>query len=459
MIHIILITTGYLNIVLVALYAMNCFLLFKDRPERKQKKLYHKQARLILGFHFLCNLNLILQTGEMRLLYFYGMQLFFVLMVMVFYPMIYPRASRILTYNFLFFSIVGLVMLTRLSYEDYALKQFQSIVLCFVAALILPVAMKLTKLWHNMTWIYGIGGFVLLSTVLFLGVNLNGASNWISIAGITIQPSEFAKILFVLFIACRLAKSLEFQDLIITTVFAAAYVLFLVSETDLGGALIFFMVYIVMLYVATGRLTLFVSGMLGGSLAAVVAYQLFSHVRVRVNAWRDPWSVIDTGGYQICQSLFAIGTGSWFGLGLGQGQPKSVPIVYSDFIFSALAEEMGTIFVLCILLVYVSCLILFFDASLRSKSRVYKMIALGFGVCFLFQVFLNVGGAVKFIPLTGVTLPLISYGRSSVASVWIIFGITQGICMLGVREEDDVDEETEQGLKEASEDARRTARD
>jgi cell division protein FtsW (lipid II flippase) len=435
MIHIILVLTGYLNIVLIAAYTLTCFQVVRQLPPKRSKKLFRRQERLLLYFHFFCNLDLILEQREIKLLYFYGAQLLFLLLVFMFYHHIYPKSSRLLTNNMMLFMVVGLIMQTRLSFEDYAQKQFVTIVVCFVVALLIPLLMRFLRMWERWTWVYGIGGFLLLATVAVFGVNLNGASNWIQIAGVSIQPSEFAKILFVLFVACRLSKRQTLQDLIITTVMAALYVLVLVLETDLGGALIFFMVYIIMLYVATGRLTLFVSGVASGSFAAVVAYQLFSHVRTRVNIWRDPWALIDGGGWQICQSLFAIGTGSWFGLGLGQGAPESVPIVYSDFIFSALAEEMGTIFVLCLLLVYVSCLLVFLDSSMRMHKSLYKLIALGFGVCFIFQVFLNVGGAVKFIPLTGVTLPLISYGRSSVASVLLLYAITQGLLVNGLGNE------------------------
>ena len=449
MVHIILVLTGYLNIILAAAYTLTSFQLFPDLPPKRKKKLFRRQEHTLLQFHFFCNLNLILLQKDVKLIYFYGAQLLFILFVMFAYRLIYKGTSRLLTNNMLFFMVVGLVMLTRLSYKNYALNQFITIVACFLVFMLLPVLMRLFRFWEKITWVYGIGGFLLLATILVFGVEEYGATNWISVAGVTLQPSEFAKIIFIFFIACRLSKSLELKDLIVTTIIAAAYVLFLVLERDLGAALIFFIVYLVMLYVATGRLALFISGMLAGAGAAVVAFQLFTHVQTRVNAWRDPWAIIDGdgGGYQICQSLFAIGTGGWFGLGLGQGVPDTIPVVYSDFIFSALAEEFGTIFVLCLILVFVSCLLVFLDASMRAGNKMYKLIALGFGVCFMFQVFLNIGGVVKFIPLTGVTLPLISYGRSSVASVLLIFGITQGLYLLGQDNEGDMNEEV--GQKEA----------
>ena len=441
MVHITIELSKYILILCMALYTLTCFQVFRELPPSKTKRLYARQEKTLLCFHFFGNLTLIFEQKEVELIYFYGAQLLFLLLVLILYRRIYPHSSRLLTNNFLFFMVIGLLMQTRLSYENYAKKHAIVLGMMFAAFIIIPFFLQKLQFWKKLTWIYGVGGLVLLATVFVFGVTIHGACNWISIAGVTLQPSEFAKILFILFVACRLAQSLKLSNLILSTVIAIGYILVLVLEKDLGGALIFFVVYLVMLYVATGRLALFVSGMAAFSGAAVIAYQIFSHVRVRVDTWLDPWSEIGDTGYQICQSLFAIGTGGWFGLGLGQGAPYNIPVVYSDFIFSALAEEMGTIFVMCLILIYISCFIVFLDISMHCRKPLYKFISLGFGVCFLFQVFLNIGGAIKFIPLTGVTLPLISYGRSSLISVLLIYSITQGIGVLG-HSEVDLDEET-----------------
>lgn len=189
------------------------------------------------------------------------------------------------------------------------------------------------------------------------------------------------------------------------------------------------------LYVATMRLRYLMAGFLAGTAASVVAYQLFSHVRVRVLAWSDPWSHIDQEGYQICHSLFAIGTGGLFGMGLGQGMPQSVPVVESDFVFSAIAEELGVIFCIFLILIYISCFIMFINIAMKMKKRFYKLSAFGLSVVFIFQVFLSIGGVTKFIPSTGVTLPLISYGGSSIMTTILIFSIIQGMYVRNGREE------------------------
>ena len=137
---------------------------------------------------------------------------------------------------------------------------------------------------------------------------------------------------------------------------------------------------------------------------------LFAHVRVRFIAWKDPWSVIEGSGYQITQSLFAIAAGSWLGKGLTQGRPNDIPIVESDFIFSAITEEFGILFAICLILIYLGVFIHFLKIAMDVRGRFYKLLAYGFSICFIFQVFLTIGGVTKFIPSTGVTLPLISYG-------------------------------------------------
>ena len=168
-------------------------------------------------------------------------------------------------------------------------------------------------------------------------------------------------------------------------------------------------------------------GSSGGSAAAVVAYHLFGHVRQRVSAWKDPMAVYQNEGYQIVQSLFAIGTGGWFGMGLYQGSPESIPVVKNDFIFSAICEELGGIFAICLILVCMSFFLMIVNIALRIINPFYKLIALGLGVEYAFQVFLTIGGATKFIPMTGVTLPLVSYGGSSLLTNLMMIGLLLNI--------------------------------
>ena len=227
-----------------------------------------------------------------------------------------------------------------------------------------------------------------------------------------------------------LTYSTEFKHIVKVTILAAAHVLILVLEKDLGGALIFYIVYLIMLYVATSKSFYFFSGLLAGSGASYIAYHLFNHVRVRVVAWRNPWIVIDNEGYQVAQSLFAIGTGGWFGMGLTKGLPTSIPVVDSDFIFSAISEEIAGIYGISLILIYISTLIMFFNISSKIQGKFYKLTALGLSSVLAFQGFLSIGGVTKFIPSTGVTLPFISYGGSSMLSSIMIFAIIQGLFIM-----------------------------
>jgi cell division protein FtsW (lipid II flippase) len=218
---------------------------------------------------------------------------------------------------------------------------------------------------------------------------------------------------------------------------AAAHVLVLVLSKDLGSALIFFITYLTMLFVATGSWGYLLGGIAAGSGASVIAYYLFAHVRTRVMAWLDPWSDIDNRGYQITQSLFAIGTGGWFGMGLYQGMPYKIPVVEKDFVFAAISEELGGIFAICLLLVCLGCFLQFMMIASRMQAIFYKLIAFGLGMEYIIQVFLTIGGVIKFIPSTGVTLPLVSYGGSSILSTFIMFSVIQGLYILKKNDEEE----------------------
>ena len=185
-----------------------------------------------------------------------------------------------------------------------------------------------------------------------------------------------------------------------------------------------------MLFVATRNPYLVLMGILAGAAAAVAAYFLFAHVRVRVQIWQDPFRDYTGTGYQICQSLFAIVAGGWVGTGLGQGSPGAIPYVQEDFMFSAILEELGGIFGICLILVCMSVFIMVVNVAMQLRNRFYRLAAIGLGSMYAIQVFLTIGGGIKLIPMTGVTLPLVSYGGSSVLSTLAMFAIVQGLYML-----------------------------
>ena len=228
-----------------------------------------------------------------------------------------------------------------------------------------------------------------------------------------------------------LAKSISFKTIAISAVMAGIHVIILVLSKDLGSALIFFMIYVFMVYVGTRKVRYIFIGFTGLTAASVVAYKLFYHVQERVTAWRDPWSDINDTGYQITQSLFALGNGGLTGTGLYQGRPKDIPVVDQDFIFSAVGEEFGLIFASLLILVCLSCFIAFLNTAMQQMSLFNKLVCVGLGIQYAVQIIVTIGGAIKMIPSTGVTLPLISYGGSSILSTLIVFAIIQGLAIVG----------------------------
>ncbi|MDY3767656.1 MAG: FtsW/RodA/SpoVE family cell cycle protein [Lachnospiraceae bacterium] len=438
MANLIIEVSKYLLTICMVIYTVQSFAVFWKKSESAQEFLYLRQVLMILLIHFIAFMALYLKMAEQQLMFFWASQVLYLLTVQVMVRNLYPEASKLLLNNMCLLIAIGFIMITRLSY-DQSIKQFQIIVVSSVIALFVPVIIRKWKFLQKGTWLYAIVGIGLLAAVAVLGQSSYGAKLSISIGPISIQPSEFVKIIFVFCIASMFAKASDFKQVVIATVLAAVHVLILVVSTDLGGALIFFSTYLMMLYAATRKPAYTMAGIAAGCVAAVFAYFLFSHVRVRVEIWRDPFASYEGSGYQIAQSLFAIGAGGWFGTGLFQGSPRMIPIVEQDFMFSAIAEEMGSIFCICLILIYLNCFMLFLNVAMGLRNKFYRIIGLGFGCMLTVQIFLTIGGAMKMIPSTGVTLPLISYGGSSVMSTLLIFFIIQGLYLI----KEDEDEEIE----------------
>ena len=426
--------TKYLITLMCAIYTISCLTVVRARTEKKRAILIDRQQFCMFAFHFASYLILLLQTKNLKIALFYLVQFLFFKGAIWLYEHIYKNCSLALMNNMFFLLSIGFVMLSRLSF-DKAVKQFFIVIGAYLISLIVPVCMEKFSWFSKLGYVYGILGIGFLALVFVVGSTKNGSTNWIQFGGIALQPSEFVKILFVFFLAAMYAKAREFKQVVIVTCISAVHVLILVLEKDLGAALLYFVTYIVVSYVATGRAIYFFGGLLGGAGAGGLAYLLFGHVRNRVAAWRNPWEIIETSGYQITQSLFAIGTGSWFGTGLTLGRPLDIPVVESDFIFSAIAEELGLVFAILLIIICLCVFILFVNVAMKAGNLFTKLIGIGLGTCYIFQIFLNIGGATKFIPSTGVTLPFISYGGSSVVTAFLIMGIMQGLYLLAGKEE------------------------
>lgn len=439
MVNVIIEVSKYLMILLIAVYTYLNFSYFRFRETRQQNKVCGRQNAAMFLMHLLAYAILFLKSEDERMILFYLAQVVFFACYIWLYRLFYRNVSRILVNNMCMLLCVGFIMLSRLSF-DRAVRQFLIVAAAALVTWIIPFIID--RVWQlaKIPWVYGMLGLILLVVVWIMGNNSFGAQLSLSVGGFSFQPSEFVKISFVFFVATMFYRSTDFKTVCITTAVAAVHVLVLVLSKDLGSALIFFITYLTMLFVATTNWFYLLGGIAGGCGASVLAYALFSHVRTRVLAWRNPWSDIDNRGYQITQSLFAIGTGGWFGMGLYQGMPYKIPVVEKDFIFAAISEELGGIFAVCVLLICMGCFLQFMMIATRMQALFYKLIAFGLGIVYLVQIFLTVGGVIKFIPSTGITLPFISYGGSSVLSTFILFGVIQGLYILKKNDKEDYEE-------------------
>lgn len=352
----------------------------------------------------------------------------FVLFLVSFFltPKIFKNSCPLM-WNCIFFVFdVGLIMIQRLD-SDLARKQLIWFSLGIGVAYLIPFVLKLIPKFELLKKLYLIAGLALLILPSILGVRTFGAINWVNIAGFSFQPSEIVKFLFVFYLATVFKNELPFKKLLLPSIMSAIFVLILVSQKDLGGALIFFMTFVIMLYISTGSQILFIGSMGFASIASYFCYSYFAHFKVRVMAWQNPWKDISGDGYQIAQSLFAIGTWGFIGSGLTRGEPYFIPVVYSDFIFSAICEEFGSLFGICLILVYIMIFYRGIHFSLCATNKFFALVSSGFTAMLAFQTFLIIGGTIKFIPLTGVTMPFVSYGGSSILISVLMIGILQWI--------------------------------
>ncbi|NLP15600.1 MAG: FtsW/RodA/SpoVE family cell cycle protein [Clostridiales bacterium] len=419
--------TKYLMILMVGAYTYHAFRASVKKNKVSRDISYRWMTWFLFMLHFTGYFTMYIQLKNTKLLLLYAGEALVFLLVLFAYKFIYPGLSGLLLRNMLMLLSIGYIILTRLSF-DKAVRQFYISAVALGIGLLVPMLFQRFAKIRNYGWIYGIVGVFLLVLVLLIGTENFGATSWITVFGLfTIHPTEFVKPLFVFCVASLFSKGADIKRVCAVTAIAGATVLSLVLQKDLGAALIFFVTYIFMLYGATKKPLYLIIGLWGGTVASWVAYKLFDHVKVRVMAWRNPFGYIDKEGYQISQSLFAMGTGGWFGMGLYQGLPTTIPVVDSDFIFSAISEELGGLFALCLILLYINCFIIIINVSLKTKDSFYRLLSLGFAVMLGFQVFLSIGGVIKFIPSTGVTLPFISSGGSSIVATIVMFMVMQGI--------------------------------
>lgn len=336
-------------------------------------------------------------------------------------------------------SSIGIAFVTRLA-PDLAVRQVAWLVLGIIFMIAVIIFMKNMDKTANYKYTLMVIGLILLLSPLLPGIGneIYGSRIWLSIGSFSFQPGEIAKIFIVLFLAGYLAQNREmlsvfthkvgpfkFPDLstllplLIMWLLSMAIVVF---EKDLGSALIVYFVFLTMLYVASGKKFYLIVGLLTIAIGAVILFFFFSHVQVRVDTWLDPFADPTNTGYQLVQSIFSMADGGLFGVGIGSGLADSIPIVESDFIFAAIAEETGLLGAAGLLLLYLCFAIRGLVTAARAKSDVSSFIAVGLTATIVLQAFIIVGGVTRLIPLTGLTLPFVSQGGSSLLASFIAVG-------------------------------------
>ena len=439
MITIITEISKYLMMILFACYTYESFsALQRSGSPKRVQPILRRQLMFLFLIHLDAYLVIFAATGEVQMLGFYAMQVLLICAIQLIYRFLYKKAARLVTNHMCMLLVIGFIVLTRLD-EAKAMRQFTLAVAATVITLLVPFFIRHIHFLHKLPYLYAGIGIALLALVAVAGKTDYGAKLAFKFGSVSLQPSELIKILFVFFVASMFYHSIEFKQVVITTVLAAAHVIILVLSKDLGSASIFFITYLVMLYVSTRKVIYALAGVAAGSVAAVGAYHLFSHIRARVEIWQNPFADYSGSGYQVAQSLFAMAAGGWLGTGIMNGTPDSIPLVEMDFMISAITEELGGLFSICVILVCMSCYIMFVNIAMRLSNRFYRLVALGLGTMYAVQVFLTVGGAMKFIPMTGVTLPLVSYGGSSMLSTVMMFAIIQGLYILREDEEEQIE--------------------
>jgi cell division protein FtsW (lipid II flippase) len=289
---------------------------------------------------------------------------------------------------------------------------------------------------------FGLATIVLLLAPLVPGLTagvINGAQLWVDVAGMRFQPGELAKLTMVVFLAAYLERNrallsvatYRFGPVLLPAprhlapllVATGTALVLLAGLRDLGSALLFLGTFLAMVYVATGRLAYPVLGAVAFAIGASIAYQLFAHVRIRVSIWLDPWSDVTGTGYQLAQSLFALATGGLTGTGIGFGRPQDVPFSATDAIFVVIGEELGLLGATAILLLYLALAMRGLRIAQTARDEFAALLATGLTILLAFQTFVIVGGLTRLVPLTGITLPFVSYGGSSLLSNYLLIAL------------------------------------
>ncbi len=366
--------------------------------------------------------------------------IFFTAVIVVYCLLLLFKMGDVYLYLIASFLVsIGLIMLFRLNFETFGYKQTAWFFIGVGLFLISYVFMRFIKIWDKLLIFYVIATFAMFFITLIFGQNINGAKNWIKLGAFSIQPSEIIKIFYVFTLASFISYKYDDEHIfarkyfgfkmcdILMSAYVYACVGFFAILNEWGTALLFFLTYFVAMFIYDKSLKLVLVNGIMSAFIGILGYFLTDQIAVRVKMWLNPWNDMAAKGYQITQSLFAIVSGGFFGTGVGQGAPYSIPESHSDFIFSAICEEMGLFIGIAVIISYFIFTYRGVKIALRTKNDFYKACAILLTTVFGFQTFIIIGGVIKMIPLTGITLPFVSYGGSSIVSSFIMLGIMVAI--------------------------------
>ncbi|MEW8956755.1 FtsW/RodA/SpoVE family cell cycle protein [Clostridium sp.] len=324
-------------------------------------------------------------------------------------------------------SMIGIVILYRIN-PSTAIKQTVWFTAGITAYVLIVVLLPDLKSFAKYDKLYLIGTLIFMAMATFIGKEVYGAKNWVMVGPLSFQPSEIGKLFLTAYLAATLRNyDGHFKSLIKPALVVMYSLGFMVLQKDLGSVLIFFGISVTMLYLSTSKVKYIITTFLLSAVGAVASYKLFYHVRVRVMIWKDPFAYANEQGYQIVQGLYSIASGGLFGAGLGKGYPNFVPVNTTDYIFAIICEELGIIMGFGIMIIFFLMFYRCMRAAIYVNDKFSQLLAVGYSAMFASQVLVIVGGVMNAIPLTGITLPFVSYGGSSMLTSFFAMGIIQKI--------------------------------
>lgn len=351
----------------------------------------------------------------------------------------YPDGDKYMLIFASVLAVVGIAVLYRID-PKLAMKQLVWFSLGIAVYMAIVIVLPDLRSFSKYKYVYMGGTLIFMAMAKLIGTEVHGAENWVKIGRFSFQPSEIGKIFLILYLASALMNyekkdSLkeQFKQLLEPALVVMYSLGFMVLQRDLGSALMFFFVSVTMLYMATANWK-YVATCLGlFAIGGTASYYLFGHVKRRVMIWKDVWKYANAESYQIVQGFYIMSVGGMFGTGLYNGYPKLVPFVETDFIFTIIAQELGLVFGIGLLLIYFLLFYRGIRAALNTDDAFSQLNAVGFSTLIVAQVLVIIGGVFAVIPLTGITLPLVSYGGTSMFTIFISLGILQKISEEGLR--------------------------